>query len=58
MELDLGYAQALPILPFQAERIKIMLVGLGGTGSFLARHVTCLVWMLRDAGKNATLTVV
>jgi PRTRC genetic system ThiF family protein len=58
MELDLGYAQALPVFPFQAERIKIMLVGLGGTGSFLARHVACLIWMLRDAGKDATLTFI
>jgi PRTRC genetic system ThiF family protein len=58
MELDLGYAQALPVLPFQAEHIKILLVGLGGTGSFLARHVACMVWMLRDAGKDTTLSFI
>ncbi len=58
MELNLGYAQAVPVLPFQAEHIKILLVGLGGTGSFLARHVTCLVWMLQDAGKDASLTFI
>ena len=58
MELDLGYAQAAPVLPFQTGHIRILLVGLGGTGSFLARHVTCLTWMLRDAGKDATLSFI
>jgi len=58
MELDLSYAQALPVHPFQAECIKLLVVGLGGTGSFLARHVACLVWLLRNAGKEAHLTFV
>src|SRR6266849_7082787 len=58
MELDLSYAQALPVLPFQAECIKLLVVGLGGTGSFLARHVACLVWLLRSAGKEVHLTFV
>ncbi len=58
MELDLSYAQALPVLPLQAEHIKLLIVGLGGTGSFLARHVACLVWLLRNAGKEVHLTFV
>ena len=58
MELDLGYAQALPVLPFQAGQVKILLVGVGGTGSFLARHVACMVALLRDAGKDVSLTFV
>jgi tRNA A37 threonylcarbamoyladenosine dehydratase len=58
MELDLSYAQALPVLAFQTERIKLLVIGLGGTGSFLARHVACLVWLLRNAGKEVHLTFV
>src|SRR5579885_167579 len=57
-ELDLSYQQALPVLPFQAERIHILVVGLGGTGSFLARHVACLVSLLTTAGKKASLTFI
>jgi PRTRC genetic system ThiF family protein len=58
MELDLSYAQALPVLPFQSEHLKLLVVGLGGTGSFLARHVACLVWLLRSAGKQVHLTFI
>jgi PRTRC genetic system ThiF family protein len=58
MELDLGYAQALAVLPYQAEILKIVLIGLGGTGSFLARHVACMVTLLRDAGKKVSLTFI
>jgi PRTRC genetic system ThiF family protein len=57
-ELDLSYQQALPVLPFQAERLHILVVGLGGTGSFLARHVACLISLLVAAGKKATLTFI
>lgn len=56
--IDLSYQRALPLLPFQTERITIMLVGLGGTGSFLARHVACLVSLLAAAGKKVTLTFI
>ena len=57
-QLDLSFAQALPVLPFQTARLHLYLVGLGGTGSFLARHVACLVALLRAAGKQAALTFV
>src|SRR6266446_8866879 len=56
--LDLSYANALPILPFQASRLQLCLVGLGGTGSFLARHVACLVSLLRVADRQVILTFV
>jgi PRTRC genetic system ThiF family protein len=56
--LDLSYASALPVKPFQARRIALVIVGLGGTGSFLARHVACLLTLLRAAGKEATLTFI
>ncbi len=56
--LDLSYARALPVKPYQARRISLFIVGLGGTGSFLARHAACLLTMLRAAGKEAMLTFI
>jgi PRTRC genetic system ThiF family protein len=56
--LDLSYASALPVKPYQARRIALVIVGLGGTGSFLARHAACLLTLLRGAGKEATLTFI
>src|SRR5437764_237259 len=57
-DLDLSYARALPVLPYQASRVHLYLVGLGGTGSFLARHMACLASLLHAAGKQVTLTFV
>ncbi len=56
--LDLSYAEALPVLPFQAMRIQMFIVGLGGNGSFLARHAACLVTLLQTMGKQVSLTFV
>src|SRR5579883_574972 len=56
--LDLSYVRALPVKPYQARRISLFIVGLGGTGSFLARHAACLLTLLRSAGKEATLTFI
>lgn len=58
MELDLSYVQALPVLPLQSECIRLIMVGLGGTGSFLARHVACIVSLLHGAGKNVSLILI
>ena len=56
--LDLGYVEARPILPFQTKNIRLLMVGLGGTGSFLARHVACLALLLREAGKEVSLVLI
>ena len=56
--IDLSYHLALPVMPYQAAMKKVYVVGLGGTGSFLARHAACIVWLLRSAGQNATLTFI
>jgi PRTRC genetic system ThiF family protein len=56
--IDLSYARALPVKPFQARRVSLIIVGLGGTGSFLARHAACLLTLLRAAGKEVTLTFI
>ena len=56
--IDLSYAQARPVMPFSTRHIRIIVVGLGGTGSFLARHVACLVSLLCAAGCRAELTFI
>jgi len=58
MTLDLSYAEATPFLPFQCKKIKIVLVGMGGNGGFLARHAACLLLSLRAQGKHVTLTFI
>jgi len=58
VELDLSYVQALPVLPLQAACIRLIMVGLGGTGSFLVRHVACIASLLHATGKNVSLTLI
>lgn len=57
--LDLSFLTARPIFTYQAERINLLLVGTGGTGSYLARHVARLAWLLRSQyGKEVSLAFV
>jgi PRTRC genetic system ThiF family protein len=56
--MDLSYVEAYKVLPYQARSIRIIVVGLGGTGSFLARHVAVLASLLQRAGKEVTLIFV
>src|SRR5437588_5642321 len=56
--IDLSYHLAQPVMPYQAARKKLYVVGMGGTGSFLARHAACIVWLLRTMGKDVTLTFI
>lgn len=44
---DLSFLQARPIFTLQAQDIALWLVGAGGTGSFLARHMSRLAWLLQ-----------
>ena len=56
--IDLSYHLAQPVMPYQAARKKLYVVGMGGTGSFLARHAACIVWLLRTMGQDVTLTFI
>ena len=51
-KIDLSYHLAQPVMPYQAARKKLYVVGMGGTGSFLARHAACIVWLLRTMGQE------
>ncbi len=56
--MDFSYAQAVPVAPFQAKRIHLVVVGLGGNGSALARHLACLAVLLKERGKEVELTLI
>src|SRR5436305_7506314 len=47
-QVDLSFMQAQPLFLFQTQRIALYLVGTGGTGSYLARHVARLAWILQS----------
>jgi PRTRC genetic system ThiF family protein len=56
--LDLSYVEAVPVTSFQTRRIHLAIVGLGGTGGFLARSAACIAADLRAQGKDVTLTFI
>src|ERR1051325_676341 len=55
---DLSYLQAVPILLPQGRHICLVLVGTGGTGSWLAPSLARLVRVLKEAGREISLTFV
>ncbi len=57
--IDLSFMQARPIFTFQSQHIALILVGTGGTGSYLARHTARLAWILQaQYGKKVSLIFV
>ena len=56
--IDTSFARAAVVLPKQSERIKIHLVGAGGTGSFAAHHLARLVFELKESGKAVDLIII
>jgi PRTRC genetic system ThiF family protein len=58
VKVDLSYVQAVPVLLPQNGRIHLMLVGAGGTGSWLAPSIARLTRLLNDAGRRVNLTFV
>jgi PRTRC genetic system ThiF family protein len=58
MALDLSYVEAVPVISFQTSRIHLAIVGLGGTGGFLARAAAVMAADLRARGKDVTLTFI
>jgi PRTRC genetic system ThiF family protein len=53
--LDLSYLEALPLVTYDYKQINVVMVGLGGTGSWLAPHAARITRMLLDRGKQARL---
>lgn len=53
--LDLSYLEALPLVTYDYRQINVVMVGLGGTGSWLAPHAARVVRRLVDRGHTARL---
>ena len=58
MNLDLSFANAARVLPKEFSKLKIFLIGAGGTGSFAAMNLARLAFELRRIGKTIEITVI
>ncbi|HEY0005942.1 MAG TPA: ThiF family adenylyltransferase [Pyrinomonadaceae bacterium] len=56
--LDLSYARAAQVVPGGYDHLRLVLVGCGGTGSFLAPSVARLARVLQDAGRDVSVLFV
>lgn len=55
---DLGFAQAAVVMPKEHNKLRIIQVGAGGTGSFAALAIARLMYELKELGKAAELLIV
>jgi PRTRC genetic system ThiF family protein len=58
MNLDLSFAHAARVLPKEFGKLKIYLIGAGGTGSFAAMNMARLAFEMRRVGKAVEMTVI
>lgn len=58
MNLDLSFARAARVLPKEFGKLKIYLIGAGGTGSFAAMNIARLAFEMRRVGKAVEMTVI
>jgi PRTRC genetic system ThiF family protein len=59
IQIDLSYMNAATVvLPTNTHKIQIVLVGCGGTGSYLAENIARLIRVLKDAGLEASATFI
>lgn len=58
MNLDLSFAQAARVLPKEFSKLKIYLIGAGGTGSFAAMNLARLAFEMRRTGKAVEMAVI
>jgi PRTRC genetic system ThiF family protein len=58
MIIDTSFARAAVVLPKQHDRLKIYLVGAGGTGSYAAHHIARLAFELKETGRAVDLIIV
>ena len=58
ISLDTSYVRAVPLLPRNADTLHIILVGCGGSGSWLAPSIARLAVTLREADQNVDVTFV
>ncbi|HCF26867.1 MAG TPA: thiamine biosynthesis protein ThiF [Cyanobacteria bacterium UBA11049] len=59
MQLDLSYAQSIPLLVAERSRIEFLLVGAGGTGGWLISAIARLMLEIESkTNKTATCTII
>lgn len=58
MNLDLSFANAARVLPKEYTKLKIYLIGAGGTGSFAAMNLARVLFELRRIGKAVEMTII
>lgn len=58
MNLDLSFAKAARVLPKEFSKLKIYLIGAGGTGSFAAMNLARVAFELRRIGKSVEMTII
>lgn len=56
--LDLSYLQAVPVVTIAYKHVEFLLIGCGGTGSFLAGSIARLMLELVGTGRKATAVFV
>jgi PRTRC genetic system ThiF family protein len=56
--IDLSFAQAAVVMPKEHNRLRIIQVGAGGTGSFAALAIARLMYELNESGKTVELLIV
>lgn len=58
MNLDLSFANSARVLPKEFSKLKIYLIGAGGTGSFAALNLARVLFELRRIGKAVEMTII
>lgn len=56
--IDLSFAQAAVVMPKEHNKLRIIQIGAGGTGSFAALAIARLMYELKELGKAAELLIV
>lgn len=57
-KIDLSFAQAAVVMPKEHNKLRIIQVGAGGTGSFAALAIARLLYELKESGKAVELLIV
>lgn len=58
MNLDLSFASAAPVLPKEFNKLKVFIIGGGGTGSYAAMAIARLAFELQRIGKKVEITII
>lgn len=58
MNLDLSFAHSAIVLPKEYSKLKLFLIGAGGTGSFAAMNLARIMFELGRIGKTVEMTVI